>query len=292
MVEDRREASVTPFYVYILSRPDGLPFYVGMGSKKRMLQHEVMARRSERSHRANIIRKIWAAGGEVGKTVVSWHADAPSAKAEEQRLIAKIGRLDLGAGPLVNRTAGGDGVTGVSDEYRLLQSIRTKIGMARPEVKEKARQHIQRQWKDPIFAQLSISTIRTYWSDPANRAAQSERIKRHLADPEIRKAIQLAQKIGRDKPEVREKMRLAKLGKLRAPRPREVIEKIAAANRGKKRGLESRERMRQAQLGKIESLETREKKSQAMKAVFAAKRQAMGARVVAERARDYVLVWK
>src|SRR5690349_1278384 len=58
------------FYVYILSRPDGRPFYVGKGSGRRIFDHDSEARSGHQCHKCNVIRKIWQQGGQVQRHTV------------------------------------------------------------------------------------------------------------------------------------------------------------------------------------------------------------------------------
>jgi hypothetical protein len=88
---------VPPYYVYILQRPDGVPFYVGEGVKTRVLEHALTARRGHRigesnPHKCNVIRKIEKAGGTVRYAIMSTHQTKIEAQREEGRLIAAIGR--------------------------------------------------------------------------------------------------------------------------------------------------------------------------------------------------------
>ena len=58
------------FYVYVLCRPDGRPFYVGKGLNRRVLEHEAEARRNHpvgetNPFKCNVIRKIIRDGGEI-----------------------------------------------------------------------------------------------------------------------------------------------------------------------------------------------------------------------------------
>ncbi len=64
------------FYVYTLAYPDGTVFYVGKGSFSKEARidridcHEREARRGYPYKRCQIIREIWASGGQVIKTKV------------------------------------------------------------------------------------------------------------------------------------------------------------------------------------------------------------------------------
>lgn len=113
------------FYVYILRYPNGKPFYVGMGCRSRIDNHEWSARKGARGHRYNIIRKIWAAGGSVLKEKIAIGLSQESAWALEIETIEKIGRRPNG--PLVNLTRGGDGAQG----YRHDLVSRAKMSQAR-----------------------------------------------------------------------------------------------------------------------------------------------------------------
>lgn len=58
------------FYVYVLCRPGGAPFYVGKGLNRRALEHEAEARRAHpigesNPFKCNVIRKIIREGGSV-----------------------------------------------------------------------------------------------------------------------------------------------------------------------------------------------------------------------------------
>jgi len=101
-------AAKKPFYVYILSKPDGTPFYVGAGKGKRILAHEKQARGNGKSHKLSTIRKIWRDGGEVVRAFDSWHDTEITAFDREIELIDFVGRRDIKTGPLTNETGGGE----------------------------------------------------------------------------------------------------------------------------------------------------------------------------------------
>jgi hypothetical protein len=103
------QAGHGPHYVYVLRKPDGVacwggvgtPFYVGIGQRGRLFEHEKAARDgSESGQKIDTIRAIWASGQEIVRTIDSWHDKEPWLR--EAALISTIGRIADGAGPLVN----------------------------------------------------------------------------------------------------------------------------------------------------------------------------------------------
>lgn len=108
-----------PFYVYVLCRQCGEPFYVGKGMKFRCLQHEADARTTKTlTHKLNVIRSLHREGRAVAYRIDSSYADEAEALARERALIAEIGRHDLKLGPLTNQTDGGEGTSNPSEESR------------------------------------------------------------------------------------------------------------------------------------------------------------------------------
>lgn len=100
-----------PFYVYVLTRPCGSPFYVGKGTGERFTAHLQPhdVKYGKNSHKTRIIQKIIADGGTVGVVFDSFHRKEESAFEREKSLILEIGRVDLKTGPLTNKRAGGEG---------------------------------------------------------------------------------------------------------------------------------------------------------------------------------------
>ena len=98
-----------PHYVYVLRQPDGkpcfggigTPFYVGIGQRGRLFEHEKAAREgSEAGSKIETIRSVWSRGQEVVRTIDSFHSKEPWIR--EAELIHEIGRLGEGTGPLTN----------------------------------------------------------------------------------------------------------------------------------------------------------------------------------------------
>lgn len=108
-----------PYYVYILFRSVGVPFYVGKGTSDRCLHHEAEARTTNRlSHKLNIIRSLHRADLPVFYCIDSFHQTEADAHMRERCLIQEIGRHDIKKGPLTNQTDGGEGTSNPSEESR------------------------------------------------------------------------------------------------------------------------------------------------------------------------------
>jgi hypothetical protein len=107
--------TVGGWYVYILRRPDGRPFYVGKGKGDRVFQHENEARHPNdfRSNpfKLNVIRKIRSSGLNLHYEIDLVTDDEMSALAREMLLISTLKRLHEG-GPLTNLDPGGGSSAG------------------------------------------------------------------------------------------------------------------------------------------------------------------------------------
>lgn len=112
-------------YVYLHRRNDtGEVFYVGKGSSRKRLKTRICYERAQTVHKNPAWARIVAKAG-FSVEVIAHFANDADAQAHEKLLIAAYGRRDLGQGPLVNFTDGGDGHAGilVSDELRRKRSI-------------------------------------------------------------------------------------------------------------------------------------------------------------------------
>jgi hypothetical protein len=211
-------ANSTTFYVYILARPNGKPFYVGKGTNDRILAHEQEAKRGHKCHKCNVIRKIWKMGGVVQRYTVFTTPDEAEAYAYEIELIALYG-LDT----LANATHGGKGGSKGGTHSA---EARAKISAAKiayfSQAENRARQasFVAERWADPDARAQRIATLKaaqntiearekrdaalkTQWSDPAARARKSAQSKAMWADPEFRARMRVANKAAQTTPERR-----------------------------------------------------------------------------------------
>lgn len=108
------------YYVYILCRPDGQPFYVGKGINRRALEHEAEALRNHpvgesNPFKCNVIRKIVREGGQITYRIDSQFelADQMQCLWREAELIAQHRRLHEG-GSLTNLAGGVGSMAGAA----------------------------------------------------------------------------------------------------------------------------------------------------------------------------------
>src|SRR5258708_7392424 len=154
------------YYVYTLARPDGTIFYIGKGHQdRRMDQHEIQARRGVKSHKCNVIRKIWHEGGSVIKKKVAEFIEEQDAFIYEWYLI----NLIYGRENLTNATDGGDGASGWTPD-------------------ESFRERVSKQWKGRVFSSETLALIseasrgRKLPSDAIERIAASHRGKKQSVE--------------------------------------------------------------------------------------------------------------
>lgn len=112
-----REQAEMRWYVYALAYPDGRIFYVGKGTGDRISWHEQEARGGAPSRKCDIIRDIWASGGQVERVKLAFFKTNEEALAYEASLISSLGGL-------ANTQKGRKGIT----EILLTQSDASDFG--------------------------------------------------------------------------------------------------------------------------------------------------------------------
>lgn len=156
------------FYVYFFYRGEStVPFYIGKGCKKRIDGHEYCARKHATCKHltCRIIRKEWREGRNITKVKIADGITEQAAFSLEKLFI------DLGAvykWPLVNKTFGGEGVSGY---------IRDKEWRAR---RSKLAKELVKQGKFEHLKTVNAGRIHTQ----EERRKRSESIKRATSTPE------------------------------------------------------------------------------------------------------------
>jgi hypothetical protein len=229
------EASGRKYYIYILFRPCGTPFYVGKGRGDRIRLHERFAIAGRAGHKAALIRSIWRSNQHVGYRIEAWFDDENDAFAYEQLLIAHIGR-EANGGPLVNLTDGGEGPSGFRQ-------------VITPEMRAKISASLTGRTKSPEHVAKVAAKRRGQRHSLETRAKMSEAVNK----PEAKAKIAIARRGFKQTAESNEKNRRAHLGKPLSAAHREAI---GAAHRGMKRPQAFRERMREIALARPRKLGT------------------------------------
>lgn len=172
-----------PYYVYVLHRPNGHPFYVGKGVGQRVLEHEAEARNTTRlTHKLNVIRSLLRKDLLIHYRLDSFFDNEAEALARERLLIQTIGRHDLGTGPLTNQTDGGEGTSNPSEESRQRRRESLWGDAADPE----------RQIANNYFKKLATVQSVTLKPTATWRAATALRRNRPTLNMSVRQAATIA----------------------------------------------------------------------------------------------------
>jgi hypothetical protein len=178
-------------YVYIWKTPNGVPFYVGFTKTKRRFnpfnsgnRNWLCTQKLEELGASNVIVEL--------RLVASVEEGAEL----ERKLIAEIGRIQTGTGPLTNLREGGEGVQSPTPAHR------EKLRQVMLEPNHPARSEAARAKKR---ARLNAPDVKQKFlgeANPAKRPEVREKIKAKWEDPEHRaKVIAARTGLTRDLPE-------------------------------------------------------------------------------------------
>jgi DNA invertase Pin-like site-specific DNA recombinase len=201
------------FYVYAYFKPGAAtPFYVGKGIRYRSRIH------LKQSHNPAVVQKIVelrVVGLEPEVKLLFFGSD-DECKREEIRLIELFGRRDLGRGPLLNCTNGGDGLVGRLRAEAELETLRNaaKQQWASESGRRKKLEGINRSWREQSTRENRLlgaikggATLRAkFLADPQERRRLSDQMKHAWKKPDYRQRAVATAKARSSSPEKRTEM--------------------------------------------------------------------------------------
>lgn len=193
------------FYVYVYRDPrprkNNVPVYVGKGTGDRDASHWL--RGSHNKPLQDFLSHVKLAGLEALCERVFDTDNEQEAFAKEMQLIEQFGRRDLGTGTLFNRTAGGEGPSGLvktdaqkaidgkfsaehwqSAEYRAKIVAAQLIAQGTPEARASKAEASIATWQNPEIRTARQQGIKRGRSTEASKAKTSAQAKAQWADPE------------------------------------------------------------------------------------------------------------
>lgn len=191
-------ASSKKYYVYGLFRPDTCSiFYIGMGQEQRAWWHQTYRKRG-RSHKDNIICKVIDDLGysECPVVIIKDELTKQEAIDLEIALIYAVGRHPNG--PLVNKTAGGDGSLDPTDELRKKLSISHLGKKASEETRNK--QSMALKGKLPVGQKSAAASLLGKPKSEETKQKIANKLTGRKQDPEVvaRRAVTISKvKTGR-----------------------------------------------------------------------------------------------
>lgn len=172
-------------YVYIWKTPEGVPFYIGLTKNKR------------RSNPLNEGGRNWLCCQKLSeidaaKVIVELRpvASAEEGSILERKLIAEIGRIQTGTGPLTNLREGGEGTQSPTPEHRekLRQAM---LDPDHPSRSEAAKAKKQARMNSPDVKKKFLGD-----ANPSKRPEVRAKLKAKWEDPEHRAKV-MSSRIGR-----------------------------------------------------------------------------------------------
>ena len=164
-------------FVYVDMKPDGSPFYVGIGKKRRVF---IKVRNIIHTR---ICNKYPGCYREIVFT-----GSRSEALDEEKNLIRLFGRIDNGTGTLSNLTDGGDGGTGSvrTSTQKSYASVKMKIKYGTPEWKERWRNSTLHLFTDERVRTKHHAGVTAAWSRSEVREKHRLNTTDAMARPDVK----------------------------------------------------------------------------------------------------------
>jgi hypothetical protein len=232
---------IEDFYTYIYYDPsrNNEPIYIGKGGGKRVWSHLSSKQQTPFVYRLRYMKK----NDIVPIIGIYAGLDEEFAHLLEMELIAKFGRKDLGKGPLLNLTDGGEGQTG------MVHTVETR--------KKMSKSHIGIMQSEETRRKISIG-------NKDKPKTEEHKIKLAIANTGKRR--------GPTPDEIKKKISIANTGKVRSE---ETLIKMSISqtgsnnpNFGKKRSEETKLKSRIANQGLKRTEEQKQRMSEAQKKRF------------------------
>lgn len=209
---------MTDFYVYVHRKATtGEIFYVGKGCGKRA--YAVGVDRSV--HWNRLVKKHGHTIELVASGLQEWYAHEL-----ERELIAYHGRKNLGLGPLINKTDGGEGVSGLVFTQESLKRLSdSHLGwVASEDTRAKMSASFTPARKAKLSADNKGKTL-----PPERVARMSEAARVSLERPEVRKKMSDGVKAAYASPEARQRLSASAKAACATPEARKVKSDVAKA---------------------------------------------------------------
>jgi len=171
------------YYTYIYTDPTRNEIiYVGKGKGQRAYSHLT------RKDKHPLVYRLKLMNRQNIKPIISFlcvNVEAELALLCEIEAISKFGRKDLGKGPLLNLTDGGEGAPNVSQDTRDKLSI-ANIKSNTPKVRKLKSDAMRAHWSLPEFREKRHINLTATTSTVEHRAKQASSTKKSWENPEIR----------------------------------------------------------------------------------------------------------
>ena len=169
------------YFVYILFDWLGIPRYVGKGHGNRDESHECYTD-PYNPGKNEFIEQTWIMLNELPKSRIRENLSEVEAFETEKAFITAIGRADLGKGPLVNLTDGGEGFSGGrhSEETKQCLALTTALSWLDPSIRKNRIAGMRAKWQDPAYRENTLAAIQKGCNKPEAKARQAMGVSRAL----------------------------------------------------------------------------------------------------------------